>query len=112
LLAQVAAQIHAGPGIKPDPDIKIRTALDRAARKVGERFARRPIVEASIRHTVGEAYFHLGLYAAALEHLERALALRRRELGSDHPETLETVAAIGVLHLADGKTSQPAPLLL
>jgi eukaryotic-like serine/threonine-protein kinase len=136
LLAQVAAQIQAGPGtkpdpdprvgtspfslskprnptgVKPDPDLKVRTAFDRAAGKVGERFARRPTVEASIRYTIGEAYFHLGLYAPALEHLERALALRRRELGSDHPGTLETVAAIGVLHLADGKTSQAAPFLL
>jgi tetratricopeptide (TPR) repeat protein len=112
LLAQVAAHIQVRPGIKPDPDLKVRTAFDRAAGTVGERFAQRPIVEASIRHTIGEAYFHLGLYAAAIEQLERALALRRRELGSDHPDSLETVGAIGVLYFADGKTSQAAPLLL
>ena len=112
LLAQVAAQIHAGPDFKPDPEITIRTALDRAAGKVGARFVKRPIVEASIRHTIGEAYFHLGLYAQALEHLERTRELRRRELGEDDPGTLETVAAIGAVYYADGKLSQAAPALL
>jgi eukaryotic-like serine/threonine-protein kinase len=112
LLAQVAAHIQARPGIKPDPDLKVRTAFDRAAGTVGERFAQRPIIEASIRHTIGEAYFHLGLYSAALEQLERAHELRRRELGADHPDTLETLLAIGVVYYANGKTSQAAPLLL
>jgi len=112
LLAQAGAQMQVGPGTKPDPDLKVREALDRAAVKIGERFANRPIVEASVRQTIGEAYFHLGLYAKALEHLERARLLRQRELGQDHPDTLETLTAIGTVYREDGKLSQAEPLLI
>jgi eukaryotic-like serine/threonine-protein kinase len=112
LLAQVAVHIQAGPSIKPDPNLKVRTAFDRAAGKVGERFASKPLVEASVRYTIGEAYLHLGLYAPALEHLERARDLRRRALGEEHPDTLETLMAIGLVYFADEKVSQAAPLLV
>ena len=113
LLAQVASQIQAGPGIRPDPNLKVRTAVERAAGKVGARFVQKPLVEGSIRHTIGEAYFHLGLYApCSRRHLERALELRRRERGEDHPDTLETLMAIGTVYFADGKTAQAAPLLI
>ncbi|MGO9466027.1 MAG: tetratricopeptide repeat protein [Isosphaeraceae bacterium] len=112
VLAQAAVHLQTGPSIKPDPDITVRTALDRSASKIGERFASQPLVEASIRHTIGEAYFHLGLYAKAFSHLERARDLRRRELGEDHPDTLETIGMIGAVYLEDGKLSEADPLLL
>ena len=66
-----SAHIQAGPTTRPDPDHKVRTALDRAAEKIGKRFADQPIIEASIRHTIGDAYYLLGLYTQALRHLER-----------------------------------------
>ena len=56
LLSQASSHVQAGPATKPDPDLKVRTALDRAAEKIGEHFADQPIIEASIRHTIGEAY--------------------------------------------------------
>jgi eukaryotic-like serine/threonine-protein kinase len=112
LLAQASSHIQAGPATLPDPDLKVRTALDRAAEKIGKRFADRPIVEASIRHTIGEAYYYLGLYAQALQHLERARQIRQRQFGENHPATLDTVQVIGTVYLADGKLSEAEPLLL
>ena len=111
LLAQAGWHIQAGPTTRPDPDLKVREALDRAAAKIGERFTNRPVVEASIRHTIGEAYFYLGLYPQALAHLERAQMLQQRELGADHPDTLETSVAIGTVYMADGKPAQAEPFL-
>ena len=55
LLSQASSHVQAGPATKPDPDLKVRTALDRAAEKIGKRFADQPIIEASIQHTIGEA---------------------------------------------------------
>jgi len=112
VLAQAAVHLQIGPNIKPDPNLTVRTALDRSAGKIGERFAGQPLVEASIRQTIGEAYFHLGLYAQALTHLERARDLRRRELGEDHADTMETMSAIGTVYREDGKLSQAEPLLV
>ena len=46
LLAQASPDNQARPGRKPDPDLKVRTALDRASEKIGLRFAEQPVVEA------------------------------------------------------------------
>src|SRR6185369_2378133 len=81
VLAQASANNQAGPATKPDPDLKVRTALDRAAARIEGKFAGQPLVEASIRHTIASSYQDLGLYAAAQPHAERSLELRRREQG-------------------------------
>ena len=54
LLAQASAARQARPGAKPDPDLKVRTALDRAAARITGRFDRQPEVEAAIRDTIGK----------------------------------------------------------
>ncbi|MGA7929094.1 MAG: protein kinase, partial [Candidatus Sulfotelmatobacter sp.] len=81
LLAQASADKQAGPKTKPDPDLKVRTALDRAAERVGDRFEKQPEVEAAIRFTIGQTYTDLGLYPEARKQLEQALDLRRKVLG-------------------------------
>jgi tetratricopeptide (TPR) repeat protein len=112
LLAQASAHNQARPDNHPDPDLKVRTALDRAAAKIGERFADRPLLESSIRHTIGETYHQLGLFPQALPHLHRALDLRRRLLGAKHPDTLVTMGSLGDVYLSDGKLPEAEPLLV
>ena len=63
LLAQASAYSQASLVTRPDPDLKVRTVLDRASARIADRFASQPLVEASIRQTVGETYHQLGLYA-------------------------------------------------
>ena len=54
LLAQASADAQSGPKTKPDPDLKVRTALDRAADRIEGKFAKQPEVEAAIRNTIGQ----------------------------------------------------------
>src|SRR5262249_6677830 len=91
LLAQATARAQATPITKPDPNLTVRAALDRAALRIPGKFGSQPEVEASIRHTIGVAYRDLSLFAEAQTQLERALDLRRRALGSEHAETLDTI---------------------
>ncbi len=81
LLAQASAYEQARPDTRVDPDLKVRTTLDRAAARIEGKFASQPLVEASIRQTIGRTYMELGLYAEAGPHLERAMLLRQSELG-------------------------------
>ena len=53
LLAYTSAHAQAAPSVPPDPDVKVRTALDRAAARISGKFAAQPLVEAAIRHTIG-----------------------------------------------------------
>ena len=112
MLAQASAYNQARFDRKPDPELKVRTALDRAAETIGDRFAGRPLVEASIRLTIGEAYSELGLYPQARPHLERALKLRRSLLGSEDHETFLGMLSLGRLLLADGKSAEAERVLV
>jgi serine/threonine protein kinase/tetratricopeptide (TPR) repeat protein len=67
--------------------LTIREALDSSAARIGDRFRGQPLVEAAIRTTIGNVYLRLQVYQHAVEHLEKALALRRATVGLDHPDT-------------------------
>jgi tetratricopeptide (TPR) repeat protein len=103
LLAQASAATQAGPNTKPDPDLKVRTALDRAAVRITGRFEGQPEVEAAIRETIGQTYMDLGLYPETRTQLERALELHRRVLGSENRKTLKTISRLGRTSFLQGK---------
>jgi predicted Ser/Thr protein kinase len=112
LLAQASADTQAGPNTKPDRDLKVRTALDRAAAKIGGKFARQPVVEASIRQTIGTTYRDLGLYTEAQRQMERALELRRRVLGESHLDTLSSMGKLGEIYWFEGRFPQAEALYM
>ncbi len=111
LLAQASANSQARPDTKPDPDLKVRTALDRAAAQIEGKFKTQPLVEASIRQTIGNTYKELGLYPEAQRQLERTLDLRHRALSDENPDTLDTINNLAGLYLDQGKYAQAEPLL-
>ncbi len=111
LLAQSSPYVQATLGTRPEPDLKVRTALDRASEKIGERFRDQPLVEAAIRTTIGEAYQRLGLLPQARPHFERALQLRRAVLGPQDPETLVAMSRLGDLLAANAQWAEAEPLL-
>jgi non-specific serine/threonine protein kinase/serine/threonine-protein kinase len=110
LLAQASAANQSGPSAKPDPDLKVRTALDRAAGRISGKFQGRPEVEASIRDTIGQTYIDLGLYPEAQKQLERALDLERRLDGLENPKTLRTMSRLGFAAFSQGDLTRAAEL--
>jgi eukaryotic-like serine/threonine-protein kinase len=114
LLAQASAshQAQAGPNAKVDPNLTVRAALDRAASGIEEgKFAGQPLVEASIRDTIGQAYINLGLFPDAQRQWERAFALRRRTSGDRDPKTLWEMRNLADLELSQGRWAEAGPLL-
>jgi serine/threonine protein kinase/tetratricopeptide (TPR) repeat protein len=75
--------------VPPNTRMTVAEALDRAAARIGQRFARQPEVEAKIRCTIGNAYHAIGWCAKAELHLNRAVELMTQLLGHDHVETLK-----------------------
>ncbi len=78
-------------------DVAVAEALDQATAKISSSFAGQPEVEAEVRQTVGKAYSELGRYDRARPLLEAALDGRTRLLGRDHPDTIESLAALAQL---------------
>ena len=91
-----------GPNAPRDPEIKVRTALDRAAQTVDARFADQPRVEAAIRLTIAKSYQALGDYKEAQLHAERSVALRTANLGAGHTDTLYSLAVLAEVYVDQG----------
>ena len=112
LLSQASANRQAGPQTKPDPDLKVRTALDRAAASIDQRFTGQPLVEAAIRQTIGRTYRELGLFDEAQRHLEKSYAIRQQRLGDDNASLLETMDDLAWVYVLQGKFPQAERLVL
>jgi serine/threonine protein kinase/Tfp pilus assembly protein PilF len=110
LLAQASASVQTRPDRKPDPNLTVRTALDRAAARITGKFDKQPLVEASIRQTIGKTYRDLGLYPESDQQIERALDLERRALGEKHPDTLATMNGLAELYQDQGDYAHAEPL--
>jgi len=105
LLAQASVREQTGGAKQPNPDLKVRDALDRAAAGVAGKFPSQPLVEASVRETIGNTYRDLGLWTDSLPHLERAMALRQRVLGRVHTDTLRTMSELGMVYVMTSRYS-------
>jgi serine/threonine protein kinase len=112
LLAQASANNQSSPNTKPDPDLKVRTALDRAAAHISGNFEKQPLVEAAIRQTIANTYRDLSIYPEAQMQLERALELRRRVQGEQHPDTLSVMSDLVELDVYQGKFAAAQALQL
>jgi serine/threonine protein kinase/tetratricopeptide (TPR) repeat protein len=90
-LRQADSREQANQGHQGKGQLTVHEALDRAAQRIGTRFGNEPLVEASIRATIGETYVNISEANRAIPHLERALELRRKLLDQDQPDTLASM---------------------
>ena len=86
---------QANPNSTPDRDLKLRVAVDRAAKNIQDRFADKPKVESAIRLVIGRTYQGLGEFKKAEEHLRRAAELSDRTEGADATPTLSAEIELG-----------------
>ncbi len=86
---------QASPDQQTDPDVKLRTVLDRSAAALDRRFGDQPDVELALRDTLGTTYHAIGAYQIAYDQLTRALALARTQLGAEDPTTLHLEDQLG-----------------
>jgi serine/threonine protein kinase/tetratricopeptide (TPR) repeat protein len=85
-----------------DPNVTVRELLDRSGEGLEARFRGQPRIEAAIRLTIGRTYWAIGDFPKALVHLQRSLDLHGEAVGSDDPDTLETMHALAVVQTDRG----------
>ena len=88
------------------------SSLDAASKQLEGKFADEPLIEASIRLTLGSTYWHLGRYSEAEEHLKRCLEIRRNRLGNEDCDTLLCMRELGWVYRWLGKSEQAESLLV
>jgi len=97
---------QADPEANPEAELRVRTLLDRAGRKIQSRFEGRPLVEAAIRSTLGGLYAKLSEYRLADEHLRRAFELRLKAAGQRDPLTLEAMSDLALNSVRRGQIEE------
>ncbi|MBY0504804.1 MAG: serine/threonine-protein kinase [Bryobacteraceae bacterium] len=109
LLGQADPSAQAA-GSRADAQLTVRAALDRAAARIGGRFGDQPNLEGAIRHTIGSAYWGLGLFPQATSQLESAVKLRSLA-GRETEGALESKANLGGVYWQAGRNAEAEPLL-
>lgn len=74
-------------------------------------FEDQPLVQAHLLQTVASTLRKLGLLEKSLPPQQRALEIRRRERGDEHPETLDSIGHLGDLFRNQGRYGEAEPLL-
>jgi tetratricopeptide (TPR) repeat protein len=110
--AQVIQDFLRGDVLGLSPMVKGREAtvidvLNGAAVKLDEgKFQDQPLIEASIRRTLGSTYFGLGYYLASAKQRERAYRIYLEQLGEEHNTTRNAMNMLAVSHTYTGNYSQ------
>ncbi len=92
-------------------DVRVVDLLARAAADLDSVFAGQPDVEATMRMTLGETYYQMGLYDESEAEHRRALALRDRLYGPHHPDLIRAQADLGFVWVQQDRL-EPADSLL
>jgi len=93
-------------------EITILSVLDAVAGGIEGRFKDAPLIEAEVRHKLGLTYRRNDAQDRWQRHARRALEIRRRELGDDHPATVSSMYELGRSLYIDGYCGEAQPLLL
>jgi eukaryotic-like serine/threonine-protein kinase len=102
LLGQADLRNQTGGGER-NPNITVRELIDRAANGLEGKFKGQDRTEAAIRVTLGRAYGAIGELSEAQKHMERARALHTKELGANHPDTLNGLMDLARLYQDRGQ---------
>jgi tetratricopeptide (TPR) repeat protein/tRNA A-37 threonylcarbamoyl transferase component Bud32 len=87
-------------------DVRMADAITAALPAIEGGFRDRPLIEARLRTTIGRSFYFLGKYEQLLGQTEAALALCRRELGPDHPDTLGSMRRLAVCYSLLGRHAE------
>jgi len=90
--------------------ITARELLDKASKEIDSSLASDPEMQAQMLQVMGNVYRSLGLYTQAEPSLTRALDIRRRVLGPNHPDTFASMSSLALLLHLEGRESDAEEL--
>ncbi|MGP0068796.1 MAG: tetratricopeptide repeat protein [Isosphaeraceae bacterium] len=101
---------------KPDPSadgrsLKVVDLLDRAVKDLDDTMTDQPAMRAALYNAIGETFSGLGLPRESFAAFQKALAIRLRQMGADHSETLESSQNLAMAYQDAGRLDQAIPIL-
>jgi serine/threonine protein kinase len=91
--------------------LSVEDVVRAAGQRVDQTLASQPDAEAAVHNAIGITLVRMGLYADAEAHLRKALALDRKSLDPEAPETIEVMNNLAQLLKDEGKLTEAEQLL-
>jgi serine/threonine-protein kinase len=93
---------------RPDPSLdgralKVVDLLDHAVKDLDQSFKDEPLMKATLLSAIGETFGGLGMPQESFTVFQRALNLRRENLGEGHPATLASMNKLAMAYYDDGR---------
>jgi serine/threonine-protein kinase len=98
------------PDASKGKEITARQLLEQGTRRIEKELGGQPELEAQMLLVMGDIQHRLGLQSESRPLFERALLVRRRLYGDEHPAVAEAEVALGESLLEDGELDQAAEL--
>jgi serine/threonine protein kinase len=101
---------------RPDPlmdgrTLKVVDLLEHAVNDIDHSFNDQPVMKATLLSAIGETFSGLGMHLESFTIFQRALDLRRKELGEDHPTTLTSMNNVAMAYYDAGRLDLAIPVL-
>jgi len=93
-------------------EVSVRSVLDAVSDAMEGRFRSAPLIEAQIRHRLGATYRRIGAEDVGATHLQRALDIRRQQLGNNDLLTVESMLQLGTAYYYQSRNNEAQPLFL
>jgi serine/threonine protein kinase len=93
-------------------EVTVELLMDVATERLEGKFATEPLIEASIRQSIGYTYSNLGNFEAAESNLKRALKLRRESVGIKNKQTLRLMMGLAWLYFNYSRYDKSEELLV
>ncbi|NOY00286.1 MAG: serine/threonine protein kinase [Verrucomicrobia bacterium] len=91
-------------------DITIREAIDAVRPQIVDASPGQPLIEASVRHALGETYNYLSDYEAAILQYEIAFNLREKSFGEENRDTLMSMSHLASTYGNAGRLDEALAL--
>lgn len=109
VLGLVGAEAQLTTGLRPDPNIKLVTLLERALGEVDSRYATQPELAIQLKETLAQSLVSIGRYDDASGLYRQVLKYLESKRGLSHPTTIKAMqqmAAVEIhnLRIADAST--------
>jgi len=91
--------------------ITAREILDKGAQKIQTELEDQTVIQARMMNTMGMVYMNLGLYERSSALLEKALELRQKTHGENHPEVAESCYSLSRLYLEQARYAEAESLV-
>ncbi len=103
--------LEAADPSRSGPAVTVHEVLDDAARRLDQELGGEPLVQASLRGTIGKTYQSLGLYPEAEKQLREALRRKLELLGASHLDVAESRCDLATVLYSTNQLAEAASQL-